>query len=270
MPICAPRYQTDRDGALRRVLAGLPRPKTDPVALGVRSTHPDPARRLAALDDTRPLFPLGAVVAFAAGLTATIAYDSVVQLLSIFVTDPFDLFFLAGLAFVPLAAGVVGVAIWREAFAAHADGRSRRRPGSTRSRSPPDSRSARSWRSTGSSRSQTRRRSCASSAASTGCSGLRCSSRGLVLLVAWIRTSASWWLRALGGRRPVLAQTAGLLVAGAALQHVHGRLLNVRDLRAAWRSRPRGFISCSISRSTHRCGRSRSTSGSSSWTASCS
>ena len=85
--------------------------------------HPDPARRLAALDDTRPLFPLGAVVAFAAGLTATIAFDSVVQLLSTFVSDPFDLHFLAGLVLVPLAAGVVGVAIWREAFAAHAEGR---------------------------------------------------------------------------------------------------------------------------------------------------
>ena len=110
------------DGALRRVLAALPRPKTDPLTR-VRSPHPDPARRLAALDDTRPLFPLGAVVAFAAGLTATIAFDSVKQLLSSFVSDPFDLFFLAGLVLVPLAAGTVGVAIWREAFAAHADGR---------------------------------------------------------------------------------------------------------------------------------------------------
>ena len=35
----------------------------------LRRVHPDPDRRLAALDDTRPLFPLGAVVAFAAGLT---------------------------------------------------------------------------------------------------------------------------------------------------------------------------------------------------------
>ena len=33
-------------------------------------------------------------------------------------TDPFDLFFLAGLVLVPLAVGTVGVAIWREAFAA--------------------------------------------------------------------------------------------------------------------------------------------------------
>ena len=44
-------------------------------------------------------------------------------LLSTFVDRSFDLRFLAGLVFVPLAAGVVGVAIWREAFAAHADGR---------------------------------------------------------------------------------------------------------------------------------------------------
>ena len=76
-----------QDGALRRVLAGLPRPA--PGLLGrVRRVHPDPQHRLAAVDDTRPLFPLGAVVAFAAGLSGTIAYESVVSLLSSFITGP--------------------------------------------------------------------------------------------------------------------------------------------------------------------------------------
>jgi Zn-dependent protease with chaperone function len=217
-----------RDGALRRVLAALPRPRTDPLTR-VRSPHPDPARRLAALDDTRPLFPLGAVVAFAAGLTATIAFDSVKQLLSSFVSDPFDLFFLAGIVLVPLAAGTVGVAIWREAFAAHADGRKPASPlgdalalaagfalgpelalerivtpGGTLLREL-DSIDGLVW------------------------AGVLVA--GLVLIVAWIRTSASWWLRALGGNRPVLAQTVGLLVGGIALTSFTAIFSTVRELR---------------------------------------
>ena len=215
-------------GALRRVLAALPRPKTDPLTR-VRSSHPDPARRLAALDDTRPLFPLGAVVAFAAGLTATIAFDSVKQLLSSFVSDPFDLFFLSGLVLVPLAAGIVGVAIWREAFAAHADGREPASPwvdalalaagfalgpelaldrivtpGGTLVREL-DSIDGLIW------------------------AGVLVA--GLVLIVAWIRTSASWWLRALGGRRPVVAQTIGLVVGGIALTAFTAIFSTVRELR---------------------------------------
>ena len=110
------------DGALRRVLAELPAPGAGLLG-GVRRVHPDPSRRLAAVDDTRPLFPLGAVVAFAAGLSGTIAYDSVVTLLSSFITDPVDMRFAAALAYAPLVVGVVGVAVWREAFAALADGR---------------------------------------------------------------------------------------------------------------------------------------------------
>ncbi len=217
-------------GALRRVLAGLPRLSGDPLSR-LRSVHPDPGRRLTAIDDTRPLFPLGAIVAFAAGLTATIAYDGVVTLLSTFVDDPFDLRFLAGLVFVPLAAGVVGVAIWREAFAAHADGREPASPwvdavalaagfvigpelaldriatpvGDESLLRELDSLDGLLW-----------------AAALVA---------GLVLLVAWIRTSASWWLRALGGHRPLLAQAAGLLVAGAAFSTFTAVYTTVRELR---------------------------------------
>ena len=49
---------------------------------GSGASTPIPSDGSPLVDDTRPLFPLGAIVAFAAGLTATIAYDSVVQLLS--------------------------------------------------------------------------------------------------------------------------------------------------------------------------------------------
>ena len=181
------------------------------------------------MNDTRPLFPLGAVVAFAAGLTATIAFGSVVQLLSTFVSEPLDLNFLAGLAFAPLAVGVVGVAIWREAFAALADGREPASP----------------WTD-------------ALAFAAGLVLGPDLALEGIVtvqdtllrdldsvhgflwaavlvgvvvLLLAWIRTSASYWLRALGGRRSRATEVVGLLIAGAATTIFIGLYYGVRQTR---------------------------------------
>jgi Zn-dependent protease with chaperone function len=216
-------------GALRRVLSALPRPKSDPLSR-LRSPHPDPARRLAALDDTRPLFPLGAVVAFTAGLTATIAYESVVQLLTSFYDDAFDLRFTAGLVFVPLAVGVVGVAIWREAFAAHAEGRKPASPWV-------DSLALAAGFLLGPELALDRivgfEDTLLQEIDGVGALWTLALAAGLALLLAWIRTSASWWLRALGGRRPSLAQAAGLLVAGAALTAFTGVFYGVRDFRDA-------------------------------------
>jgi Zn-dependent protease with chaperone function len=215
-------------GALRRVLAALARPPRGLLGR-LRSVHPDPARRLAALEDTRPLFPLGAAVAFAAGLTATIAFESVVQLLSSFVDDPFDLHLLAGLVFVPLAAGVVGVAIWREAFAAHAEGRDPARPWV-------DALALAAGFLVGPELALDRIATADSTllrelGSADGVLWAAALVTGLVLLVAWIRTSASWWLRALGGRRPLVAQTAGLLIGGAALSSFTAVFSTVRELR---------------------------------------
>ena len=217
------------DGALRRVLAGLPRPK--PGLLGrVRRVHPDPAQRLAAVDDTRPLFPLGAVVAFAAGLTSTIAYESVTQLLTTLVSDAIDLRFVAALAFAPLVIGVVGVGVWREAFAALAEAR---RPASpwidgvalaagfligpelALERIVAEDTLLRDLNTV---------------------SGLIWGAvllAGVPLLLAWIRTTASWWVRALGGRRSHVAEVAGLLVAAAALTAFMGVFYALRGAREA-------------------------------------
>ena len=217
-------------GALRRVLAGLPRP-TSGTLRRLWRVHPDPERRLALVDDTRPLFPLGAIVAFAAGLTATIAYDSVVQLLSTFVTDPLDLRFLAAVAFAPLAVGVVGVAIWREAFAALADGREPASPwldglafalGLVLG---PELALARSITA-----EDTLLRELTTFG---GLAWAAVLAAGIVLLFAWIRSSASVWLRALGGRRPGAAQAAGLLVAAAALTVFMGVFYALRGSREA-------------------------------------
>jgi Zn-dependent protease with chaperone function len=214
------------DGALRRVLAALPRPA--PGRLGtLRRVHPDPGERLAAVDDTRTLFPLGAVVAFTAGLSSTIAYESVVQLLSTYFADALDLRFTAALAFAPLAIGVVGVAVWREAFAALADGREPASPwvdglalaaglliGPELALEQSIVSEDTLFRTLGS---------------FDGLLWAGILAGGIVLLLAWIRTSAAWWLQALGGRRSYAAGIVGLLVAAAALTAFMGVFYGVRS-----------------------------------------
>jgi hypothetical protein len=193
--------------------------------------HPRPEQRLEALEDTRPLFPLGAVVAFAAGLTATIAYDSVTTLLTTYVDDAFDLRFLSGLVLVPLAAGIVGVAIWREAFAAHAQGREPASPWvdalafGAGFLLGPELALERIVTTEG-----TLLREALDGG---GVSWVVALLGGLALLLAWIRTSASWWLRALGGRRPTLALAGGLLIAGLALTTFAAVVQVTHDLRPA-------------------------------------
>ncbi|MDX6439165.1 MAG: hypothetical protein QOF45_1748 [Gaiellaceae bacterium] len=218
------------DGALRRVLAELPRPATGLLGR-VRRVHPAPERRLAAVDDPRPLFPLGAVAAFAAGLTATIAYGNVTQLLSTIVTEPFDLSFFAALAITPLAVGVVGVGIWREAFAALAEGREPASPWI-------DGLAFAAGLVLGPElalegvvvvrntlvRDLTNLDGFLWAAVLVG---------GVVLLLAWLRTCASLWLRALGGRRSRAVEAAGLLVAASATTVFIGVFYAVRDLRSA-------------------------------------
>jgi Zn-dependent protease with chaperone function len=219
-----------RDGALRRVLESLPA-QSDHLVARLRAVHPLPKQRIEALEDTRPLFPLGAVAAFAAGLAATIAFDSVAQLLSTYIDDGFDLRFLAGLVLVPLAAGVVGVAIWRQAFAAHAEGKAPDAPWV-------DALAFAAGFLLGPELAlqqiavvdQTFFRD---SLDGTGLPYTLAFVGVLLLVVAWIRASASWWVRALGGRRPTLAMAAGVLVAGIALTTLISVVYAMHSLRDA-------------------------------------
>ena len=256
-------------GALRRVLEGLPRRSADPLSR-LRSVHPDPRRRLAALDDTRPLFPLGAVVAFAAGLTATIAFDSVVT------------------AALELRQRPLRPALPGRTRPRPARGRRRRRrdlAGGVRSpRGGPRARVAVGRRPRPRRRVRARARARArpdrhrpgrdnpppelDSLDGLVWAGVLVA--GLVLIVAWFRTSASWWLRALGGRRPRARADRGPARRRRSAHPVHGHLHDgPRAAGRAWRSRARRRPS-STSRSTRRSGPSRSGSGSSCWTASCS
>ena len=209
------------DGALRRVLAGLPEQATGLLGR-LRRVHPDPARRRAAVDDTRPLFPLGAIVAFAAGLTAAIAYESVVELLALFMNEPVDLRFASALAFVPLAVGVVGVAVWREAFAALAD---RRKPASPWVDGVAFALGLLLGPELALSLARLEEPLLRELASLEGLAWAAVLVGGIVLLLAWIRTSASWWLRALGGRRPGYAQAAGPARRRRGTERLHGCLL---------------------------------------------
>lgn len=220
-----------REGGLRRLLAGLPKPSHG-WAARLRQLHPDPTIRLAALEDTRPLFRFGPLVAFGSGVAATIAYENVVTLVSFVVRDPIDMRFLAALAFAPFAVGIVGFGIWRATFAATAEGR----PGIP-----------------------TLRLGLALAAGfllgpelslaqtvSTGDDALLTSVLkgedllwagalvlGLVLLTGWLAAGAAYWLRSLGNRPPRLAAALSLLAAAGVLSTFMGVFYVARDLREA-------------------------------------
>ncbi len=106
-------------GALRRIIAALPRPKGGAWA-GILRVHPDPDKRRRALDETGQLFRLSFWDAFGTGVAATIAFSTLEFLLFSFAPDQQEGLATLGTAlfFAPLAVGVVGAGAWRGAFAA--------------------------------------------------------------------------------------------------------------------------------------------------------
>ena len=215
--------------ALERLLGALPRPRTTTLRRIVR-VHPDPALRVAAISDTRPLFRLDLLTAFGAGVAATIAYESAVSLVSTFVTDPLDMRFIAASAYAPAVIGVVGVAVWRSSFQQLADG----------GRPPP------TWPlglalavgfMVGPELALFR----VAAAGDDAMLSELVNGRGLpwalaltvaiVLVLAWVRASADAWLRAGAGRRPRLSATASLLAAAGVLTIVLGVFYVTRDAR---------------------------------------
>jgi len=220
-----------REGALRRILAGLPRRHASQWGR-LRSVHPDPTTRLAAVNDTRRLFPLGLLVAFGAGVAATIAYESLVTFIGIFVDDPLTMRLLAAVAFAPLAMGVVGVGIWRGAWGALAE---------DRVRPPtwplalalaagflvgPELALERGVRLEGD-------RTLLETALGSGTPWIEAVALGAVLLLAWVGAGAGAWLRALAGSaRPRLVTVGGLVVASGLLAAFVGIFYTARDTRS--------------------------------------
>ena len=219
-----------RDGALRRILAALPR-RYASVWGRLRSVHPDPAARLEAVNDTRVLFSLGLLVAFGTGVAATIAYDSVVTLIGVFLDDPLHIRMLAAAVFAPLVMGVVGVGIWRGAWGAlsHAG----RVPSTWKLALAlaagflvgPQLALERGVRLEGD-------ETLLETALGSGAPWIAAVAAGLVLLLAWVAASAAGWIRALAGTtRPALATAAGLVVASGILAAFVGVFYMARDMR---------------------------------------
>jgi Zn-dependent protease with chaperone function len=217
--------------AIRRVLSTLPR-KPERRWRRLLRVHPDPAVRLAAVTDTRPMFRLELVTAFGAGVTATVAYESVVDVVAAFVNDPLDMRFVAALAFAPAVVGVVGLGVWRSSFATLADGRW---PGPVWLLSlalaagfliGPELSLEGSIVTEG----DTLLSQALDGKGLLWVAGLLAV---LTLLLEWVRACASAWIRALAGRRSRAAVTAGLLAAGGVMTIVMGVFYVSRDLRAA-------------------------------------
>jgi Zn-dependent protease with chaperone function len=216
-------------GALARVVGGL-KAREDRMPWRLLALHPSPERRVSALDDTRPLFSIGAVEVFAAGLAATINFDSVHSLVGWYVDDPLDIAMISALVFAPLLVGVVGVALWRDRFGALASG--------TQSQSVwPLGVALAAGMLIGPELSLAG----AVPGEGRGLLGDVLHGDGVLWVVAllaltlllldWIANGASVWLRAEAARRSRDAWTAGLLVAAGVLTIALGAFYSLRLLR---------------------------------------
>ena len=216
-------------GAIQRVLAALPRSPAPPWRRLLR-VHPDPAARAATVDDPRPLFRLELLTAFGAGLAATTAYETVVDVVAAFVHDPLDVRFLAALAFAPAIVGVVGLGVWRAGFATLAEGRPT--PASW-----PLALALAAGFLVGPELALSRGVVSISDPLLTevlhgeGLLWLAGLLAALVLLLGWVNACASAWVRALAGRRSRIAAGAGLLAATGVLTIVMGVFYVSRDAR---------------------------------------
>jgi Zn-dependent protease with chaperone function len=220
-----------QDGGLRRLLASLPRTSAS-AWTRLRSVHPSGDVRLASVDDTRRLFPLAPIVAFGTGIATTIAYESVVTLLDLFIADPFTMRLLAACVFAPLAMGVVGMGVWRGTWGALADGHVRPQTWILALSFVggvlvgPELAFQRAIRGSDDTLLSTAFRGSAPWIAALVL--------GVVLLVAWAGASAEGWLRAVAiSTRPAAVTLAGLLVASGVLAVLVGTFYGARDSRLA-------------------------------------
>ena len=219
-------------GALRRILGGLPE-KPSSVWRRLWRVHPAPSARLASVNDPSRLFPLGLLVAFGVGVGSTIALESLVTLLGIYVHDPVVVHMLAAAVFAPLAMGALGVGIWRSDWGALAESR---RPPPTWPLAlafaagllvGPELALERIVRLEGQS-------TLIESAFGSGAPWIVALGIGVVLLLGWVNDSARVWIRSLAGTaRPTLATIAGLAIGSGMLAIFVGVFFALRATREA-------------------------------------
>ena len=218
-------------GALRRILAGSPRGSTS-LWRRLWRVHPDPQARLAAVNDTGRLFPLDLLVIFGTGIATTIAYESIVTFVGIYVRDPFSTRLIAAAPVALLAMGVVGVGIWRGTWGALAEDQARPRSWlfalafGAGFVVGPQLALERAIRLEGES-------TLLESAFGSGAPWIILLFASLVLVLAWVAASAATWIRALAGNeRPALTTLAGLLFAGGFLAVLIAVFTYARDTRS--------------------------------------
>lgn len=216
------------NGALTRVVSELPAEQRR-FPRSLLALHPSPQRRAAALRDTQPLFGVDVMSAFAAGLSATVNFDSVHRLLAWWVDDPIHVGILAALVFAPLIVGVVGLGLWRDGFAALAGGAAVGAVwplalalsagmviGPELSLADAVAPSNRDLL------SELRR--------GEGVLWVAALAALILLLLTWIASGASVWLRSMAARRPRYAAVASLAVGAGVLAIVLGTYFMLRDL----------------------------------------
>jgi Zn-dependent protease with chaperone function len=100
---------------LRHVLSALPARSRRPWGR-LLSVHPEPAARVAALEDSDVLFRPGLGEALLAGIVLTIGYGQLQLLVSVYDASLTGPFWYPALIVAPFCAGVVALGIWRGAF----------------------------------------------------------------------------------------------------------------------------------------------------------
>jgi hypothetical protein len=109
----------DGSGGMQQVLASLAPLKPGRMR-PLLYRHPAPSTRVEAVAEPTRLFTLSFGDAFATGLATTISLSGLTTLLSFLLPSGMTItaYLLTLLLLAPLAAGVIGLAIWRESFAA--------------------------------------------------------------------------------------------------------------------------------------------------------
>ncbi|MGE0227545.1 MAG: M48 family metalloprotease [Dehalococcoidia bacterium] len=216
------------EGALGRVVSALP-PQDRRFPRSLLALHPSPEQRAAALQDTQPLFELGAMAAFAAGLSATVNFDSVHRLLTWWFDDPIGVAIVAALVFAPLVVGVVGLALWRGGLAALTGG------GSVGAVWPvalalsagmvigPELSLADAV-------APSERNLLSELLHGEGLLWVAALAGLMLLLLTWIASGASVWLRSLAAQPPHYAALASMVIAAGVFAIILGAYFTLRDL----------------------------------------